>query len=315
MRTWLGVLGRAFIEFFLIILLLSAAVGAMLSLDTGIQNFLAYMAGAALDLVPLAVSLTLFLAFFDFELRIRSRIAGWIGLLILGGLLMAAGVQARRMQFIKENLPVPVAVSKAPLPGPAGIASTKAGVVLWYRGIANGDILDAVAVDFGSDFPRMAYSSRSYFDPSSGLVEIGGRSYDATRPASAPIRLVPEASVFAGAWIWDRLASMDRESFLDVLAAAGGFVLLVLGFRFLCRITGWPLANAILAAAGFVGIVVLDAVLSGTVAQKAIVGIAKDLGLSLPPVLLLAGLEGSVGLLLGLADLAAAPRRARDSDE
>jgi hypothetical protein len=315
MRTWLGVLGRACIEFFLILLLLSAAVGAMLSLDTGIQNLLAYMAGAALDLVPLAVSLTLFLAFFDFELRIRSRIAGWLGLLILGGLLMAAGIQLRRMDFIKENLPVPVAASAAPRPSPPGLTTTKAGVALWYRDMASGDVLDAVAVDFSSDFPRMAYSSRSFFDPASGLIEIGGRSYDATRPAPGPIRLVPEASAFAGSWIWDRLAAMDRAPVLDVLAAAGGFILLVLGFRFLCRITPWPLANAILAAAGFVGIVVLDAVLSGAGAQKVITGVSRDLGLSLTPVYLLAGLEGAVGLLLGLADLAAAPRRAGGSDE
>lgn len=315
MKTWLGVIGRAFIEFLLILILLSAAVGAMLSLDTGIRNFLAYMASAALDLVPLAVSLTIFLAFFDFELKIRSRLAGWFGLLILGGLLMAAGIQARRMDFIKESLPLPVAASKAPAPIPAGLASTKAGVVLWYREMASGDALDAVAVDFGSDYPRMAYSSRAFFDPSSGLVEIGGRSYDATSPAPAPIRLVPEASVFAGAWIWDRLAAMDREPVLDVLAAAGGFILLVLGFRFLCRITGWPLANAILAAAGFVGIVVLDAVLSGPAAQKVVVGLARDLGLNLRPLYLLAALEGAAGLLLGLADLVAAPRRAGDSGE
>jgi hypothetical protein len=315
MRTWLGVLGRAFIEFFLILLLLSTAVGAMLSLDTGIHNLLAYMAGSSLNLVPLAVSLTLFLAFFDFELKIRSRIAGWFGLMLLGGLLMAGGIQARRMDFIKESLPVPVAAVKAPTPSPAGVAATKGGVALWYRAAASGDLLDAVAVDFGSDFPRMAYSARSFFDPSSGLAEIGGRSYDLTRPAPQSVRLVPEASVFAGAWIWDRLAAMDREPLLDALAAAGGFILLALGFRFLCRISGWPLANAVLAAAGFVGIVVLDAVLSGSVPQKAILGLAKDLGLNLPPVLLLAALEGGAGLLLGLVDLAAAPRRGADGDE
>jgi len=315
MRTWLGVLGRACIEFLLIVILLSATAGAMLSLDTGIKNFPAYMARAAIDLIPLAVSLTLFLAFFDFELRIRSRIAGWLGLLILGSLLMAGGIQLRRMDFIKESLPAPVATAETPRPSPPGLSSTKAGITLWYRAMENGDVLDAVAVDFGSDYPRMAYSSRSFFDPASGLVDIGGRTYDAARPVPKPIRLVPEASVFAGAWIWDRLAAMDREPILLVLAAAGGFILLALGFRFLCRITSWPLANAVLAAAGFVGIVVLDAALSGGAASKAIAGIARELGLSLQPVLLLACLEGAVGLLLGLADLAAAPRRERISDE
>ncbi len=315
MRTWLGVIGRACIEFLLILLLLSVSVGAMLSLDTGIQNLAAYSSIAALDLIPLAAALTLFLAFFSFEHRIRSRLAGWLGLAILGGALMFSGIILRRMEFIKQSLPTPLAISQSPLPNPPGISSTKSNIILWYKDFSGGDLIDAVAVDFGTDYPRMAYSSRSFFDPDSGLVEIAGRVYDAARPLPAPIRLVPEASAFAGAWIWDRLAAMEGEPLAHVLAAAGGFILLLLGLRFLCRVTGWPLANAVLAAAGFVGIVVLDAVLAGGAAQKAISGIARELGLALPPVLLLAGLEGGAGLALALADLVASPRRGRDSDE
>ncbi len=315
MRTWLGVMGRACIEFLLILLLLSVSVGAMLSLDTGIQNLAAYSSAAALDLIPLAAALTLFLAFFSFEHRIQSRLAGWLGLLVLGAFLMAGGLVLRRMEFIKQSLPTPVAVSQSPLPNHPGISSSKANISFWYKEMSGGDLIDVVAVDFGSDYPRMSYSSRSFFDPDSGLMEIAGRTYNAARPLPAPIRLVPEASAFAGAWIWDRLAMMGNEPLLQVLAAAGGFILLLLGFRFLCRVTGWPLANAVLAAAGFVGIVVLDALLAGAAAQKAISGIARELGIALPPALLLAGLEGGVGFLLALADLAAAPRRGRASDE
>jgi hypothetical protein len=315
MRNWLGVIGRACIEFLLILFLLAASSGAMLSLDTGLYNFVAYMAIAAFDLIPLAAALTLFLAFFSFEQRIRSRLAGWLGLLILGSLLMAVGIQLRRIDVIKQSIPVPTTVSQTPRPSPAGISVTKSGVVLWYKEIRGGDLIDAVAVDFSSDYPRMAYSARSFFDPATGTAEIAGRSYTATRPAPAPIRLVPEASVFAGAWIWDRLAAMDREPILHVFAAAGGFILLVLGFRFLCRMTGWPLVNAVLAAAGFVGIIVLDAVLSGSAVQKVIIGIARELGIALPPIILLAALEGSVGLLLGFMDIAVAPRRRGDENE
>ncbi len=79
--------------------------------------------------------------------------------------------------------------------------------------------------------------------------------------------------------------------------------------------TGWPLVNAVLAAAGFVGIIVLDAVLSGSAVQKVIIGIARELGIALPPIILLAALEGSVGLLLGFMDIAVAPRRRGDENE
>ena len=41
---------------------------------------------------------------------------------------------------------------------------------------------------------------------------------------------------------------MDDASLLPRLRRCGGFLLLAIGFRFLCRITGWPLANALLAA-------------------------------------------------------------------
>lgn len=315
MRNWLGVIGRACIEFLLILFLLAASAGAMLSLDTGLYNFFAYMATAAFDLYPLAVALTLFLAFFSYEQRIRSRLAGWLGLLILGSLLMAVGIQVRRIDVIKQSLPAPKTVSQSPRLAPAGVSLVKSGVVLWYKEIQSGDLIDAVAVDFSSEYPRMSYSSRSFVDPGTGIVEIAGRTYTATKPAEAPIRLVPEASVFAGAWFWDRLATMDKEPILHVFAAAGGFVLLILGFRFLCRVTGWPLVNAVLAAAGFVGIVMLDAVLSGPTAQKMIGGIARELGIVLPPLLLLAALEVSFGLLLGFIDLAIAPRRRGNEDE
>ena len=45
---------------------------------------------SASRLLPLAVVLTLFLAFFSFELRVRNRAAAWLGLFFLGSLLLAS---------------------------------------------------------------------------------------------------------------------------------------------------------------------------------------------------------------------------------
>ena len=72
------------------------------------------------------------------------------------------------------------------------------------------------------------------------LRSIAGREPSMSRaeairlllPAPRPFDLIPEAKVFAGEWIWDRLAAMDGEPLLVVFATAGGFLLLVVGCRF-----------------------------------------------------------------------------------
>jgi hypothetical protein len=191
---------------------------------------------------------------------------------------------------------------------PSGVAVQQKRVALWIASYEGGEAADAVAVDFGSDYPRLAYVSRAPFDRASGDVEIQGRSYKAALPPEKAVSLVPEASLFAGSWIWDRLAAMDGSPILPVLAAAGGFLLLAIGFRFLCRISGWPLANVFLAAAGLAGLVILDAALSGTVPLGFMASLAGRAGISLPGPLLLACVEGFLGLALGAIDIAAGPK-------
>jgi hypothetical protein len=87
----------------------------------------------------------------------------------------------------------------------------------------------------------------------------------------------------------------------------------------LCRLTGWPLANALLAAAGLAGLVVLDAILSGSPLLGSAQALIGRLGLSLKgpdtSLFLLAAIEALIGLGLGAADLAAAPRARRLADD
>ncbi len=95
MKVWLGVIGRACLEFAIILILISFAAGASLSIGAPAGDFGAMYrnaAKAALDLVPLAAVFTLFLAFFSFELRIKSRAAGWLGLFLLGAILLSFGL-------------------------------------------------------------------------------------------------------------------------------------------------------------------------------------------------------------------------------
>jgi hypothetical protein len=319
MKAWLGVLGRACLEFAIILVLVSFAAGASVSLAApsgGLGAIYRSAAEGALDLAPLAAVLTVFLAFFSFEQRVKSRAAGWLGLLVLGALLLSFGIAVRRVALIREAVEGPSrGVAQTAPPFPTGVAVEQGRVALWIGSFEGADALDAVAVDFGSDYPRLAYSPRTGIDPSTGDMDIQGRTYRATLPAARPLNLIPEASLFSGSWIWDRLAAMDDEPLLLSFIAAGGFLLLAIGFRFLCRITGWPLANALLAAAGLAGLVALDAALSGGAVLGIIESLAKRAGLLLPKTILLACVEGIMGLVLGLAELAASPRGRRRFDE
>jgi hypothetical protein len=320
MKVWLGVIGRACIEFAVILLLISFAAGTTQSLSLPVGGLRAISIGAAsaaLSLSPLAALITLFLAFFSFEQRVASRSLGWLGLFLLGLLLFSLGIGLRRMPLAQEAVSLSTVDGQALHLIPAGTAVQQGRVALFIGSYAGGEAIDPVAVDFASDYPRMAYAARSGIDASTGETEIQGRSYPAAQPETRPSDLIPEAALFAGAWIWDRLAS--PQSFLLALARAGGFIFLAIGLRFLCRITGWPLANALLAAAGLAGLMVLDAALSGSPLLGTLGALLQRMGFSLSaPIrapLLLASLEALIGLALGAADLAAAPKARKHLDD
>jgi hypothetical protein len=265
-------------------------------------------------LAPLAALLTLFLAFFSFELRQRSRIAGWLGLFCLGAMLFSFSIGLRRAPIIREAFSQPKETKAALRLVPPATVIQRQRIAVWLGSYDGAEAVDAVAADFGSDFPRLSYAPRSPLSYKTGEVEIQGRNYPAAQPEPRRVSLVPESSLFAGSWIWDRLSSMDDEPAYSVLAVAGGFLLLAIGFRFLCRITGWPLANVFLVAAGLAGLAALDALLSGPAPLAFLESLAKRSSLGLSGPLLLASAEGAVGLLLGLADVLAGGRGRRTGD-
>jgi hypothetical protein len=312
MKSWLGVIGRACLEFVIILIIISFAAGASASVaepPDGASLLYINSARAALDLLPLAAVITLFLAFFAFELRIQSRSAGWIGLLCLGVLLLGLGFELRQVPLVREAVAAPSIQTRRQSLIPAGIAAQHDRIALLIGAYESGEAIEAVAVDFGSDYPRLAYSSRAALDSATGGLEVQGKDYSAAVVPVAPPLLVPEASIFEGSWIWDRLGAMDGSLWYIAFATIGGFVLLAIGFRFLCRLTRWPLANVLLAAAGLAGLVALDAFLSGPGILGFAEGIANRSGFSLSPSILLASIEGALGIVLGAIDLAASPKR------
>jgi hypothetical protein len=317
MKSWLGVVGRACIEFVIILILISFAAGISASIPSqseGIRVLGLNALAAALNLAPLAALLTLFLAFFAFELRIENRIFGLVGLLTLGIILFSAGIGLRRAPYLPE-LAAGAGETAQGLSLQSASSIHETGSTALWIGAYEGDVaVDAVSVDFGSDYPRLAYAARSPIDTANGSLDVQGRLCSAALPAAKPIELVPESEVFAGSWFWDRLAAMDAEPLYTPFVALGSFLLLALGCRFLCRITLWPLANAVLSAAGLFGIVVLDAVLSGPDFMGFASGLAARSGLFLPDSLLLAAIEGFIGIAACAIDLASAPRGRRRSD-
>jgi hypothetical protein len=186
--------------------------------------------------------------------------------------------------------------------------------VLWIGSYEGGEAVDIADVDFGSDYPRLVYAPRAPLDASTGSVDIQGRTCSAALPEAKNLALLPEASVYAGSWFWDRLAAMDGAPLLFVFASIGGFILLAVGCRFLCRITLWPLANAVVAAAALVALVALDATLSSPDTLGFIASLSRRSGLILPESLLLAALEAIIGLAMSAIDLAIAPKRRRGPD-
>ncbi|HET7839475.1 MAG TPA: hypothetical protein VFL04_06915, partial [Rectinemataceae bacterium] len=163
MKLWLDTVGRALIEFILIIALVALMGGLDSSVGPGQRDGRSVLLGSARSAIaymPLAVAATIFLSMFAFERRVSSRAAGWLGLLTIGCLLFAAyfgllglsaggslaraaGDQAKRTQV------------QAPQ---AGLAAERGLSLLWAQDFGPGQAQAVVAADFARPYPRLRYA-------------------------------------------------------------------------------------------------------------------------------------------------------------
>jgi hypothetical protein len=312
MKAWFGVLGRSCLEFLIVLVVAAFIAGASASLGAQAASFatlLFFSRKALLGLIPVAATLTVFLSMFSFERRVKSRLSAWLGALLLGALLFSVGMAARRFPLLRDLAePKGRAAASAGLQAP-GLGTDREGLVLWYRSAEGTRAEDAVAVDFRAPSPRLVYAASSPLDAARGEILIGGKAYGATAPRQALAPLLPEAELFAGFWLWDRFAGLDGSPLIAAAAACAGFILLVSGFRFLVRLTRWPLANAFFAIAGFLGLLVLDAFLASPAVTAVGASLAGRAGLaSVSPALFLGAIEAAAGFVFGAAELALAPR-------
>jgi hypothetical protein len=312
MKAWFGVFGRSILEFFLVFAVAAFVAGASASLLAAIPRFgsaASYALGFVPRLFPVILALVLFFSMYSFERRVNSRAAGWLGIVLLGAILSGGGLAISRIPFLRDSVRKHGIVAEASATPPLelqepGLAVERGGAVVWYRGA------EAAAADFHSPYPRLGYDPAAGLDAAATSIEISGKRYSAAKPLPAATPLLPELAWFSGSWVWDRQDELDSSPLLAAMAATAAFMLLAAGFRFIARLTRWPLANAIYGVAAFIGFLVLDASLWSPAVLRVTAGAAARIGLSsLATVYPIAALEALIGLILGLLDLIAAPRR------
>lgn len=306
MKAWLGVLGRAAVEFLLALCLLglAGALGSSLARETPAPlPILRAAAASMLSYMPLAGLVALFLSYFTVEFQIARRSAGWLALMLVALLPFGAFVELERLPVAESLQGASGPLAAKPSLPVAGIATERGPVLVWIRAWDGDTALNAVGADFDSPYPRLSYAPRAAYNVEQGLVQIGGHSLPAAVKSAPSLKLVPEAAVLTPWWIWNRLAGMQALPLWQSLAVAGGFGLLAAALRFLARLSAWPLANAFLAAAGLVALLVVDALLSTPEAAGFTTGLFHRLRIDLPYRLFLAACEGGLGLIVALIDL------------
>lgn len=314
MKQWLGSLSRASVEFFVALLLVGGSGALEASLRAQTPQTVAIfreVVSSMLVYMPIAGLIALFLSYFTVESRVAGRFSKWLALALVALLPLLASVELERFplsqELRREVRPGQALASRLP----ADRVLMRGALATWIGAWKGDTAIQLVGSDFSSPPPHLAYAPSANFDPSHGLVFVGGRSFPATIAPVERIELLPEAEALSHWWIWDRLADQGSLPPVQALAVAAGFGLLAAGLRFMTRLSSWTLANAFLLAAALLGILVLDALAAKTEVRAFVEQFGGRIGLELPYPLVVAAAEGGLGILGGLlgALTGDAPRR------
>jgi hypothetical protein len=294
-------MGRSIAAFCLILAILASASALAQDAEAAYRlPFLSTFLASLSSIFPLAAAAALFLGFFLFEEQPRSRLLSWVSLLVLGCLFMAGGTGLRALHL--ETPARPQAAAPA-----AGMAVEAGNLLCYVRSYEKGEASEAVGYDFRAKAPpRLTYAPRTAAPGQDGIISVEAERYPLRpgRPQSRPFLLGPSAADRAA-----RLAAIDRLSLLDGLMATLGFVMLATGLASLARFPRWPLVGFFLSCAGLYLLVVLDIALASPELASPLRAFAARAGLgSWPLPRIEAAIEGLLGLLAGIAGLAA-PKR------
>ncbi len=302
MKAWLGAAGRLLFDYALLLALAVALeVGA-----SGLSGLFGALT-AALRLFPLAIAAALMLGVFSFERRLRSRVLGFLSLVLLGTGLFTGGLALRRA------LAPPEAAAERPLP--TGLAVESGGLIYYarsYEQVAQGRVArEAIAYDAHAAFPRLVYAHEASLVDGGGLAVVEGRRYPVRARADTASPLIPALPEFSVHSLAQRLAALDALPLSLAAAGAACFALLVVGFCSFARFPAWPLFGLFVGVAGLACALILDAALAGPAVAAVGDFALRRLGLGELPAPLIAALcEGALGFLVGFAGLFA-PRRGK----
>ena len=112
--------------------------------------------------MPLAGLITLFLSFFTVESRVASRGFGWMALILVAVLPLAASVGLKHFPFAQK-----IGQASKPKPAlpkllPAGMLLERGPLMLWIGAWQGNTVFNVVGADFSSPQPRLVYSPRSF---------------------------------------------------------------------------------------------------------------------------------------------------------
>jgi len=303
MKNWLGAVGRSIAAFCIILLILAATAAIFRDAEASFRlPLLTTLLGSLTSVLPCAAAAAIFLGFFIFEERSRSRLLSWASLFALGCLFLAGGVGLKALRLEPSSAPL----SSAPVAG----RTVEAGTLLCYvRSYDGGEAVEAVGYDFQSRLPpRLTFAPRTAAPGRDGIIAVEGNRYPLRAKKTGNMR-EPSPLGPSSADIAARLIALDGLRFTDLLIAAAGFILLATGLASLSRLPRWPLVGFFLSCAGLYLLIILDIAIASPELSSPIRLLAARVGFgSWPAPRIEAAIEGGLGLLAGLAGLLA-PRR------
>jgi hypothetical protein len=301
MKNWLRAAGR-FLAIFLLSLILLVGIAALAASPRGLgfSGLLSLLEAATRRFLPVAAAAAIFLGAHGFVKRRRIGAAGLFSLLILGSCLLFGGFGLRR--FLSE----PSLAQAPPTARPGLIADTAQGAFYLdalEAGQARGLVVFSPAA---APEARLGYTAAAGYDPSTGRVDLGGRSLLPLAKEAEPE--LGDLPLRAGRLLADRYAGIDALPLPLAALMLGALALLATGLAGLSTLPRWSLVGLFFSVGGLLALLVFDGALVSARARElfeplpALLGLGTETALFLPPAIeALLGLAFFIPCLIGAA--------------
>lgn len=284
MKRWLGAFGQFFADFILFfILIIAIAITGSLPKGAGLADILVTALAQGLRLFPIAIIAALAFGFHAFLISGSHRIVAWLSIILLGFCCMAGGMYLRRIAPLTQETPRP--------------ATAAVGRIMEEP--ESSTYISALEGNKARGLVRFTPGAKGA--PRLQIQEHG--SYSSSRQGAASASSDLDKTARQGIALLDkRLGEVDRLSLPGAALVVLGFIILAAGFISLSVLPRWPLVGFFFALAGFFALFGLDAALDTPILSDLInLTSSRFGGRSMNATWLNAGIEGGLGLVLGLA--------------